>query len=147
MPTAGWSFQEPRNRMGRLIPVSQSMPVEKSPRKVRVTVIESVGSGVLGSSIRNRTESRPVLVSSVTRTAFCQLNAPKRNGVSRLNAVCRLFPVWSTVSTIPPGRIWMIGSNGVLELVLLVKLRPGDQVMLEPRLIDAGEIVRAGSSC
>ena len=40
----------------------------------------------------------------------------------------------------------MSGSSGVLELVLLVKLRPGDQVMLDPRLIDAGEIVRAGSS-
>src|SRR5215210_1553485 len=51
-PTTGWSFHDPRKRIGRLMPVSQSIPLSKSPRKVRVTVIESLGSGVLGSSTR-----------------------------------------------------------------------------------------------
>ena len=31
------------------------------------------------------------------------------------------------------------------EVVLLVRLRPGDQVMLDPRSIEAGEMVSAGS--
>ena len=131
-----------------MIPVSQSMPVEKSPTKVRVTVIESVGSGVLGSSTRNGgSVSRPLFIWSVTCNEFCQLNEPIRSGVSRLSAVARLLPVWSIVSSTPPGRTCTSGFRGVLEVVLLVKLSPGDQVMFEPRSIEAGEIVSAGSSC
>jgi hypothetical protein len=65
-PTMGWSFHDPRNRIGRLIPVSQSIPLSKWPKKVLVTVIESVGSGVLGSSTRMLSKFLSVLCSSVT---------------------------------------------------------------------------------
>src|SRR3954471_15148761 len=92
-PTAGCSFHDPRKRTGRLMPVSQSIPVEKSPLKIRVTSSESLGSGVLGSGTLNRTESRPVLRSSLTLREFCQLKAPIRSGVSKLRAVTRLLPV------------------------------------------------------
>ena len=48
------------------------------------------------------------------------------------------------MSSTPPGSTCTSEASGVLELVLLVKLRPGDQVMFDPRSIDAGEIVTAG---
>src|SRR3954470_1204064 len=51
MPRAGCSFHEPRKSTGRLMPVFQSIPVEKSPRKVLVTVRESPGFPEVGSSI------------------------------------------------------------------------------------------------
>jgi hypothetical protein len=146
-PTTGWSFHDPRKRIGRLMPVSQSIPLSKSPRKVRLTVIESVGSGVLGSSTRKPAVSRWVRCSSVTWMEFCQLKAPNRSGVSKLKAVMRPLPVCSTVSTPPLASSLSRGSTGVLELVLLVKLSPGDQVMLDPSAMEAGEIVSAGSSC
>ena len=59
------------------MPVSQSIAGGEVSPKSRVTLIESVGSGVLGSSTRNGTESRPVVVSSVTRSEFCQLKRPE----------------------------------------------------------------------
>src|SRR6188472_803201 len=46
-----------------------------------------------------------------------------------------------------PGSTVSSESSGVLDSVLLVKLNPGDQVILDPIAIDAGEIVTAGSSC
>ncbi len=49
-PTTGWSFQDPRNSTGRLIPVSQSSEVSKSLWKNRRTRRLSVGSGVAGLS-------------------------------------------------------------------------------------------------
>jgi hypothetical protein len=51
------------------------------------------------------------------------------------------------VSTAPPGSSWTNGGSGVWVLVLFVTLSPGDQVMLEPRSSEAGEMVSAGSSC
>ena len=72
------------------MPVSQSSVLWKSPGKIRRTRIESVGSGVDGSSTRNVTESRPSLVSSVAWIEFCQLNEPNRTGVSKLSAVTRV---------------------------------------------------------
>ena len=37
--------------------------------------------------------------------------------------------------------------SGCFEVVLLVRLRPGDQVMFEPSAIGTGERVTAGKSC
>ena len=79
------------------------------------TVTESVGSGVLGSSTLNVTDSRPVVVWSVTWSELDQLNEPSRIGVSKLNAVTRLSEVeregvepagWQRPgSRVPVGRI------------------------------------------
>src|SRR5687768_17368371 len=91
IPSDGWSFHELRKRIGRLMPVSQSSELSKSPEKSCVTTSESLGSGVDGSSTRNVTESRPSLVSSVTWIEFCQLNDPNRTGVSKLSAVTRVL--------------------------------------------------------
>jgi hypothetical protein len=48
MPTTGWSFHDPRNSTGKLMPVSQSNELWKSPRKVCCTRRLSAGSGVAG---------------------------------------------------------------------------------------------------
>ena len=125
----------------------QSSVLWKSPAKMRFTTSESLGSGVDGSSTRNVTESRPSLVSSVTWIEFCQLNDPKRTGVSKLSAVTRVPASTAMVSSSPPGRIWTSESREGSEVVLLVKLRPGDQVMSEPRARGTGDTVSAGSSC
>src|SRR6185437_6004725 len=60
MPTTGWSFHEPRNRTGRLMPVSQSTELSKLLRKVRRTRTLSLGSGVDGSGARKLTTSAPL---------------------------------------------------------------------------------------
>src|SRR5712691_219788 len=147
IPSTGCSFHDPRKSTGRLIPVSQSIELWKSPVKNRVTVNESVGFGVDGSSTRNDTESRPVDVWSFTWIEFCQLKAPNRTGVSKLSAVIRLLPVWAIVSSTPPGSTCTNPGSAVLEVVLLVKLSPGDQVTLDPIAIGTGESVNAGRSC
>ena len=130
-----------------MIPVSQSIELWKSPVKKRVTVSESVGSGVDGSSTRSVTESRPVDVWSFTWIEFCQLKPPNRIGVSKLSAEMRLLPVWAMVSRPPPGRACTKAGSTVLEVVLLVRLKPGDQVMFDPIAIGTGESVNAGRSC
>ena len=108
---------------------------------------ESFGSGVAGLSTRKDTESRPSSVSSVIWTEFCQLNEPKRTGVSKLSAVTRVPTSSGMVSIAPPGSSWNSESLSGLEVVLLVKLSPGDQVMSEPSASGAGDTVTAGSSC
>src|SRR5688572_30018543 len=83
-PSTGWNYQDPRKRIGRLIPVSQSSDVWNRLVYAWVTVKESVGSGVEGSSTLYWITSRPLNNSSVIWTEFCQLNEPKRSGVSKL---------------------------------------------------------------
>ena len=91
MPTTGWTFQEPRKSTGRLMPVSQSIVVSKSLRKVRRTCTLSVGSGVDGSSTQEADRvSAPRSCRSFTWTEFCQLKPPNRSGVSKLSAVTRV---------------------------------------------------------
>ncbi len=148
MPSDGWSFHEPRKRIGRLMPVSQSSVLWKSPGEDPAAPGSSrSGRGVDGSSTRNVTESRPSLVSSVAWIEFCQLNEPNRTGVSKLSAVTRVPASSAMVSIAPPGRIWKSESRSGLEVVLLVRLRPGDQVMSAPSASGTGETVSAGSSC
>src|SRR5687767_8756896 len=147
MPRTGWSFQEPRNSTGRLIPVSQSSVLSKLPGKVRNTVSESVGSGVDGSSTRKLTESWPVVVASVAWSELDQLNDPNLIGVWNCRAVVRLLPLCATVSSSPVGSTTSRLSSRVPEVVLFVKLSPGDQVMSPPTAIGTGESVTAGRSC
>src|SRR4051812_25509442 len=52
MPTTGWNFQDPRNSTGRLMPVSQSRVLRKSPGKIRLMVRESLGLAVVSSGTR-----------------------------------------------------------------------------------------------
>ena len=52
-----------------------------------------------------------------------------------------------TVSTAPPGRMRVRAGRGSFEVVLLVKLSPGDQEISDPIAIGAGESVTAGKSC
>src|SRR5437868_140643 len=47
----GVTFQEPRSKEGRVIPVLQSIPVLNSPSVMRVTATESFGSMVEVSGI------------------------------------------------------------------------------------------------
>ena len=110
--------------------VDAGVPVRellKSCANTRVTATESFGSGVDSSGRLKVIESRAVVRSSVTCSEFCQLKPPIRMGVSKLSAVTRLLPVWAIVSRPPPGTTWTTLGSRVLELVLLVKLRPGDR--------------------
>ena len=146
-PTTGWSFHDPRNNTGRLIPVSQSIELEKSPRNVCRTRTLSVGSGVAGLSAWKETTCAPVDRLSFACTEFCQLNPPNRIGVSKLNAVTRWLASSARVSNAPPGSARSRVSASGFLVVLLVKLSPGDQEMSEPRAMGTGESVTAGSSC
>ncbi len=147
MPSEGWSFHDPRKSTGRLMPVSQSIVLWKLPFAIWLTSTESLGSRVARLGTRAPVESGACPIWSVTCTELAQLNDPKRTGVSKLNAVTRVSAVRLIVSTTPPGRIRMSEDNGSFEVVLLVKLSPGDQVMSEPTAIGTGDNVTAGKSC
>ena len=81
MPTLGVTFQLLRNRIGRLIPVSQSNPLPNPEAATRRTVTESLGSGVVSSGIRTCSSRRPVDALSMRRTELVHWNPPIRSGV------------------------------------------------------------------
>ncbi len=75
------------------------------------------------------------------------MNPPIRSGVTKLSAVTRVLLSTASVSSSPPGRTRSRVSAEGLDVVLLVKLSPGDQVTFDPIAIGTGERVSAGRSC
>ena len=141
IPTLGCSFHVAGNSIGKLMPVSQSISVEKSSPKIRVKVfVVSLGS-------TNVSTLRRFDRLSVTRKLLRRFQRPIRRGVLRLKLVVRVSKKRESSWGMPSMGGRAIVPAGAFSLRFTTNENDGDQVMLEPMLIGTGVRLRFGSVC